>query len=74
MSYDSDIGWIIPVGLITFTITVIVVIALIVRGDVQTTNKECTCIIPKNEVMYSIIDDKGNVIKQVSKSELKQLH
>ena len=70
MSYDSDNGWIIPVGLIV----VIIVIALIVRSNVQITNKECTCNIPKNEVMYSIVDDKGDIIKQVSKSELKQLH
>ena len=70
MSYDSDNGWIIPVGLVV----VISVIALIVRSNVQITNKECTCNIPKNEVMYSIVDDKGNIIKQVSKSELKQLH
>ena len=70
MSYDSDNGWIIPVGLVV----VISVIALIVRSNVQITNKECTCNIPKNEVMYSIVDDKGDIIKQVSKSELKQLH
>lgn len=72
MSYDSDNGWIIipVVGLVV----VISVIALIVRSNIQITNKECTCNIPKNEVMYSIVDDKGNVIKQVSKSELKQLH
>lgn len=72
MSYDSDNGWIIipVVGLVV----VISVIALIVRSNIQITNKECTCSIPKNEVMYSIVDNKGNVIKQVSKSELKQLH
>lgn len=70
MSYNSDNGWIIPVGLLVFTIGVI---ALMVRGNVQITNKECTCNIPKNEVMYSIIDDKGNIIKQISKSELKQI-
>ena len=69
MSYDSDNGWIIPVGLVV----VISVIALIVRSNVQITNKECTCNIPKNEVMYSIVDDKGNVIKQIGKSELKQI-
>ena len=46
MSYDSDNGWIIPVGLVV----VIIVIALIVRSNVQITNKECTCNIPKNEV------------------------
>lgn len=72
MSYDSDNGWIIiPIVLLVCTIGVI---ALIIRGNVQIINKECTCNIPKNEVMYSIIDDKGNIIKQVSKSELKQLH
>lgn len=70
MSYNSDNGWIIPVGLLVFTIGVI---ALMVRGNIQITNKECTCNIPKNEVMYSIIDDKGNIIKQISKSELKQI-
>lgn len=70
MSYNSDNGWIIPVGLLVFTIGVI---ALMVRGNVQITNKECTCNIPKNEVMYSIVDNKGNVIKQVSKSELEQI-
>ena len=70
MSYDSDNGWVIPVGLIAL----IIVIALIVQSNIQVTTKECTCNIPKNEVMYSIIDDKGNIIKQVSKSELKQLH
>ena len=69
MSYDLDNGWIIPVGLVV----VISVIALIVRSNVQITNKECTCNIPKNEVMYSIVDDKGNVIKQIGKSELKQI-
>ena len=69
MSYDSDNGWIIPVGLVV----VISVITLIVRSNVQITNKECTCNIPKNEVMYSIVDDKGNVIKQIGKSELKQI-
>lgn len=72
MSYDSDNGWIIiPVGLLVF---IIGVIALAVHGNIQIINKECTCNIPKNEIMYSIIDDKGNIIKQVSKSELKQLH
>ena len=69
MGYDSDNGWIIPVGLVV----VISVITLIVRSNVQITNKECTCNIPKNEVMYSIVDDKGNVIKQIGKSELKQI-
>ena len=69
MSYDLDNGWIIPVGLVV----VISVITLIVRSNVQITNKECTCNIPKNEVMYNIVDDKGNVIKQVGKSELKQI-
>lgn len=70
MSYNSDNGWIIPVGLLVFTIGII---ALMVRGNVQITNKECTCNIPKDEVMYSIVDDKGNIIKQISKSELKQI-
>lgn len=69
MSYDSDNGWIIPVGIIAL----IVIIALAVRGNIQVTNKECTCEIPKNEIMYNIVDDKGNIIKQVSKSELESL-
>lgn len=69
MKLNSDIT--IPFGLIAL---IIGVIALIVRSNVQITNKECTCNIPKNEIMYNIVDDKGNIIKQVSKSELKQLH
>ena len=70
MSYDSDNRWIIPVGLIVF---IIGVIALIVQSNVHITYKECTCEIPKNEIMYNIVDDRGNVIKQVSKSELEQI-
>ena len=70
MSYDSDSGWVIPVGLIAL----IIVIALIVQSNIQVTTKECTCGTPQNEIMYNIVDDKGNIIKQVSKSELKQLH
>lgn len=65
MKLNSDIT--IPFGLIAL---IIGVIALIVRSNVQITNKECTCNIPKNEIMYSIVDDKGNVIKQISKLEL----
>lgn len=69
MSYDSDNGWIIPVGLITM----IIVIALVLHSNIHVTKKECTCNIPQNEIMYNIVDDKGNIIKQVSKSELKSL-
>lgn len=59
--------------LITLGVLIIGAIALIVQ-KVHITYKECTCEIPKNEIMYNTVDDKGNVIKQVSKSELKQLH
>ena len=69
MKLNSDIT--IPFCLIAL---IIGVIALIVQSNVHITYKECTCEIPKNEIMYNIVDDKGNVIKQVSKSELKQLH
>lgn len=67
---NLDNGWIIPVVGLVFLIGAI---ALAVHGNIQITKKECTCNIPKNEVMYNIVDDKGNVIKQVSKSELKQI-
>jgi hypothetical protein len=71
MSYSLDNGWIIPVGLV-FIVSIIGIIFFI-HGNVQITKKECACEIPKNEVIYSIVDDRGNVIKQVSKSELKQI-
>lgn len=60
----------IPVVLIAL---IIGAITLAVHGNIHITKKECTCNIPKNEIMYNIVDDKGNVIKQVSKSELKQI-
>lgn len=68
LGLDTDVT--IPVILIAL---IIGAIALAIHGNVQITKKECTCEIPKNEVIYSIVDDKGNVIKQVSKSELKRL-
>lgn len=68
MKLNSDIT--IPFCLIAL---IIGAIALAVHGNIQITKKECTCNIPKNEVMYSIVDDKGNVIKQISKLELKQI-
>ena len=68
MKLDTDIT--IPVCLIAL---IIGAIALALHSNIHVTKKECTCNIPKNEVMYSIVDDKGNVIKQVSKSELKQI-
>ena len=69
LGLDTDVT--IPVVLIAL---IIGVIALIVQSNVHITYKECTCNIPKNEIMYNAVGDKGNVIKQVSKSELKQLH
>lgn len=68
MKLNSDIT--IPFSLIAL---IIGVITLAVHGSIHITKKECTCNIPKNEIMYSIVDDKGNVIKQISKSELKQI-
>lgn len=62
LGLDTDVT--IPIVLIAL---IIGAIALAIHGNIQITKKECTCNIPKNEVMYSIIDDKGNVIKQVSK-------
>lgn len=68
MKLDTDIT--IPFCLIAL---IIGAIALAIHGNVQVTKKECTCEIPKNEVVYSIVDNKGNVIKQVNKSDLKRI-
>lgn len=68
LGLDTDVT--IPIVLIAL---IIGVIALAIHSNVQITKKECTCEIPKNEVMYNIVDDKGNVIKQLSKLELKQI-
>ena len=61
----------IPIGVVALMLSII---AVIIQAIKTPEDKECTCEIPKNEIMYSIIDDKGSVIKWVSKSELKQLH
>ena len=61
----------IPIGIVALMLSIIAVIVQAIKTPEE---KECTCEIPKNEVIYTIVDDKGNVIKQVSKSELEQLH
>lgn len=65
---DTDVT--LPVGFIALMLSVIAVIIQAVKTPEE---KECTCDMPKNEIVYSIVDDKGNVIKQVNKSELKQI-
>ena len=60
----------IPIGIVALMLSIIAVIIQTIKTPEE---KECTCEIPKNEIMYNIVDDKGNVIKQVSKSELKQI-
>lgn len=66
---DTDVT--LPVGFIALMLSIVAVIIQAVKTPEE---KECTCDMPKNEVVYSIVDNKGNVIKQVDKSELKQLH
>lgn len=66
---DTDVT--LPVGFIALMLSIIAVIVQAVKTPEE---KECTCDMPKNEIMYSIVDNKGNAIKQVDKSELKQLH
>lgn len=66
---DTDVT--LPVGFIALMLSIVAVIIQAVKTPEE---KECTCDIPKNEIMYSIVDNKGNVIKQVDKSELEQLH
>lgn len=66
---DTDVT--LPVGFIALMLSIIAVIIQAVKTPEE---KECTCDMPKNEIVYSIVDDKGNVIKQVDKSELEQLH
>lgn len=66
---DTDVT--LPVGFIALMLSIIAVIIQAVKTPEE---KECTCDMPKNEIMYSIVDNKGNVIKQVDKSELKQLY
>lgn len=58
----------IPIGIVALMLSIIAVIIQAIKTPEE---KECTCGIPQNEVIYSLIDDKGNVIKQISKSELK---
>lgn len=70
MKFGLDTDITIPFCLLALLIGAI---ALAIHGNVQITKKECTCEIPKNEIMYNIVDDKGNIIKQVSKSELEQI-
>lgn len=70
MKFGLDTDVTIPICLLAL---IIGAIALAIHGNVQITKKECTCEIPKNEVIYTIVDDKGNVIKQISKLELKQI-
>lgn len=69
LGLDTDVT--LPVGFIALILSIIAVIIQAVKTPEE---KECTCDMPKNEIVYSIVDDKGNVIKQVNKSELKQLH
>ena len=69
LGLDTDVT--IPVGIIALMLSIIAVIIQAIKTPEE---KECTCDTPQNEIMYSIVDDKGNVIKQVSKSELEQLH
>lgn len=69
LGLDTDVT--LPVGFIALMLSIIAVIIQAVKTPEE---KECTCDMPKNEIVYSIVDDKGNVIKQVNKSELKQLH
>lgn len=66
---DTDVT--LPVGFIALMLSIVAVIIQAVKTPEE---KKCTCDMPKNEIMYSIVDNKGNVIKQVDKSELKQLH
>ena len=66
---DTDVT--LPVGFIALMLSIIAVIIQAVKTPEE---KECTCDMPKNEIMYSIVDDKGNIIKQVDKSGLEQLH
>ena len=67
---DDDTTWVIPV-IIVLTLSII---GITIQATKTPEEKECTYSTPQNEIMYNIVDDKGNVIKQVSKSELKQLH
>lgn len=65
---DTDVT--LPVSFIAVMLSIIAVIIQAIKTPEE---KECTCDMPKNEIMYNIVDDKGNVIKQVGKSELKQI-
>lgn len=60
----------IPIGVVALMLSII---AVIIQAIKTPEDKECTCNTPQNEIVYSVVDDKGNVIKQVSKSELKQI-
>ena len=60
----------IPIGVVALILSIIAVIIQAIKTPEE---KECTCEVPKNEIVYNIVDDKGNVIKQVNKSELEQI-
>ena len=59
----------IPIGVVAFILSIIAVIIQAIKTPEE---KECTYEIPKNEIVYNIVDDKGNVIKRVNKSELNR--